>query len=104
MFLPQASNTVGIKRLVIAEDREALRLCLGDQHAIKRIFVRSRQQTCAHRMIHGDGQTFKALTRKISCEVSEQITCIRQLSDPELGCDLPGRSGAYENGVARTRK
>ena len=101
---PEPSDTVWIKRCVIAEDRDVFLLGLGDQHTIKRVLVGSRQQASAHRVVGGNRQRLKTLPRQIACKVSKQIACVRQLSNPEFRRDLPGRSRAYKDGIAGPRQ
>jgi hypothetical protein len=39
---PQAMDFVFVKYVIVAHDRQAFNLCLGDEHAIKRVTMRAR--------------------------------------------------------------
>src|SRR5713101_6469026 len=62
--LPDSANGEPVKHLIIADDRDILDLCLGNEHAVKRIFVRAFQEPGSNRMGRRDRELHEAILRQ----------------------------------------
>src|SRR5271169_3343726 len=64
IILPTSPNplrSIPIQLSVVADDRQVLRQRLGNQHPVKWILVRARQQPCLNTMLHAHCQADKSL-------------------------------------------
>src|SRR6266852_3981026 len=62
--LPDSANGEPVKHLIIADDRDILDLCLGNEHAVKRIFVRAFQEPGSNSMGRRDRVLHEAILRQ----------------------------------------
>ncbi len=95
--LPDAPDGVVVEQPFVADQRQILRLRLGDEHAIKRIAMLARQCACALRVSQRNRQRAKAELLDNRRNISRYRVSIRQLSQAMLSRNLPGRRRRHEH-------
>ena len=86
---PEAANSVGFKDPLVGDDGNVFGLGLGNQHAVKRVFVRSGQEAGANAVVGGNIQRRKPFPVYEALEVSGQFLRSRQPSESQLGGNFP---------------
>jgi len=96
---PDAANTVGFKDPLVGGDGEVFCLGLGDQHAVKGVFVRSGEEAGANAVVDGNIQGRKPFPAYETLEVRGQFLGSRQASESYFRGDFPCRGRAHQNHI-----
>ncbi len=80
---------VGVKDRIVADDGQALRLTLGDEHAVERVPVRAGEQSGASGVSGGDGKGFERFLSENDVEMNGKIGALEEFSNAGFRRDLP---------------
>ena len=78
--LPDSLHAVAIENYFIADSRHTFRLSLGNEHAIKGIFVGPWEQTRAKSMLKRNRQRQKHIAREVVLKVLNEVDRRLQLA------------------------
>lgn len=67
---PKPAHAITVKRRVITQNWNVLRLGLGNQHAVEGIFVWSGKQSGSDSMVDGDSQRLETFQHKNAGKLS----------------------------------
>jgi len=89
--MPYASKTHQCKVFILR---------LGNQQAVERVSMRPRQMSGSEGVDDRDRQGLEVLLPEDGWQLGGDLDGARELAEPHLCRDLPGRGGADQNGVA----
>lgn len=92
---PKAPHAIAFEACFITDDRHIFSLGLSNEHTVKWILVRARQESGANTMLCRNCQKVKAFAFDLAREIRCQVSRSRQFSQPELDSDFPSRSSTY---------
>src|SRR5580704_17761109 len=92
--LPKSPDAVGFKDRLVTDHRNVFRLRLSDQHAVKRVFVRTGQKAGSNAMLGGNRQQLEPLAVYASREVGHEVADLVEFSQLVFDRKFPSRCGA----------
>ncbi len=99
--LPYPINTVLIEDFVLSNNGHRFDMRLGDEHAVERVMMVSRQFSGVNSMIDRHSQGIKAFSFQGAAEIRQKILRNLQFSGTHFDRDFPRRRRTYIQLVAR---
>ena len=100
---PEASYTISFEHGFVANDRDVFSLRLSNEHAVKGIFVRTRQEARSNAVFRENSQQLKALAFYPAGEIGHEVGRSLQLTQSDLGRDLPGGRSTHDQRISGVR-
>src|SRR5205807_6161182 len=92
---PKAPHAIAFEGCFITDDWHIFCLGLSNEHTVKWILIRARQESGANTMLCRNGQKWKTFAFDLAREIRCQVSGSRQFSQPDLDADFPSRSSTY---------
>ena len=91
---PKAANAITIEERFYGNEDQIAGQCLGDEHSVEGVAVRTRQGPSTHGVLYSDWQFLKVLSSYCPGNVEGQCLRVREFADPMFGGDFPSRRRA----------